>query len=210
MRRLLQGDFAAPLRRTQDAVRASMAIRMQLLRRGEVEQAFHLWAHEPGQRAGAASRTWERPEMWDMATLILGAVRASMPDPLKEWLQEQSDPKNPKGAGRVLGRYAFTRGRIQDVCGACRWHHAPDRPGNPNRAVDEPLNEYLPMILVVALVRMLLAEIREGRGDFKLPFPRLPLTDADYASWEHYAIRGVQEMLDFEREVLHQQTLAGM
>ena len=209
MRRLLLRDFAECLGRTQDALRTSMAKRLLLLRSGKVEQAYHVWTHMSEQQPATVA-TWERPEMWDVGNLILGAVAASIPRTLKVWLRRHAGPRTLEAAYRVLQRYAFRRDRILYVCGACRQHHAADRPGNPSRAAEEPLHEYLPMVLVVALIRMLLAEIREGRGDFKPPFPRLPLTESDYASWEHYAIRGVQEMLDFEREALHNQMLTGM
>jgi len=206
---LLLPDFAESLQRTQDALRTSMAKRLLLLRSGKVEQAYHVWTHMSEQQPATVA-TWERPEMWDVGNLILGAAAASIPRTLKVWLRRHAGPRTLEAACRVLQRYAFRRDRILYVCGACRQHHAADRPGNPSRAAEEPLHEYLPMVLVVALIRMLLAEIREGRGDFKPPFPRLPLTESDYASWEHYAIRGVQEMLDFEREALHNQMLTGM
>jgi len=209
MRRLLLRGFAESLGRTQDALRTSMTERLLLLHSGKVEQAYHVWTHRSEQQP-ATVVTCEPPEMWDVGSLILGAVAASIPQTLKVWLRRHAGLRTLEAACRVLQRYACGRDRILNVCVACRQHHAANRPGNPSRAAEEPLHEYLPMVLVVALIRMLLAEIREGRGDFKPPFPMLPLTESDYASWEHYALRGVQEVLDFEREALHNQMLFGM
>lgn len=209
MRALLESDFRGVTDRfMKERDRLTMPERRALVQQGRLP-AEQCWGIHPTQRrqAGEARRQkdahWEPPEMLDAASLIVRAVHAAIPTSVHEWLKSHPNSKTSDGQYRPMKRYLVLFERKHYVCIRFRdYHNHESHRQSPNRFADEPLHEYLPLTLAVKAVGDLLDEFRHRRRDFGPPFPWFETPEDDYLSWGHYAVRGVQEMLDLERGIL--------
>lgn len=197
MRALLVDDFRGSLARTKSARAGAFVPDWRQLAVSTTQDCAYT-----AQRRRHIFRNWEPPEMLDAANLVIGAVYAAMPSALTEWLQTHPNRSSMDGGYTAIRTYRARHARRQLVCVAFRQFHGQGRREQVNRKPGEPLYEYLSMVLVVHAVRLLLWEFRGRLRDFRPPFPAIALSDADYSGWEHYAVRGVQEMLAIEQEEL--------
>ena len=198
-----KGQMAKTLEERQQKLGLSMDQRMELHKQGRMPRE-EVWALKPIQPARPkTSAHWETPPMLDAACLIVRAVHAAAPPALTEWLAKGLNKRTTTGGFRPWLRYLTQHERKHYVCLTFRQFHEKPRAGRTNREAWEPMREYLPLNLVVMAIRLLLTEIRESQHDFcKFPIADVGLTADDYTSWEHYALRGVQEMLEEEKSLL--------
>lgn len=200
MRALLEGPFRGPLERSKKRCRLTMQQRLALYSQGEL-LAEQVWGLRPQE---VRNSRYEPPEMLDAAGLIVSAVFLAMPTSVTDYLKAHPNRRTQHGGYRPIDRYETDHDRKHWLCITFRNYHRRKRPRDSNRREHEPLHEYLDMTLVAMAVRQLLGEFRDRSGRFVDPFPVFVTSEADYVGWEIAAIRGVQEMLEVEKEALQQ------
>jgi len=148
--------------------------------------------------------TWECPEMLDTTGLIVDAVYMTIPASVWTYLSLHPNPRTHHGKYKPIRRYTGEHSRKHRLAEICRQYWLPYQGyWNTNRCPGEPYHRYLTMALVGQLVRYLLYEFRcRLRPLFGPPFPRFRTPEEDYKVWEMQAVRGVQEMLHMEAEML--------
>lgn len=211
MRQLLDNDtFRGTLHKTKQAMRMTMQERLVLHQRGQMPAA-QVWGLPPAFRRqqGDPPRKkdlhHEPPYMLDVASLPVHAVYHAKPPCIDAWVAANPNPRTKTGKYRPIERWTRVPERLHYICMTYReWHRSEHRCLRQlnRRGCTEPMYEYLPMRLVAKVVRELIQEFQCRQRDFGDPFPdakKLVVPADEIATWEHYAIRGVQEMLDLER-----------